>query len=85
MDRLNEWRYVERCNANVQVCFDVACGCFDIGSNARNVTCNNLITNVVHQYVVVLAEGVNGLDVLIQNVCRPTGCHTVDRTIEREC
>lgn len=60
---------IEYSEIDLQVGLDVACGSFDVGSNAGSVPCHNLVTNIVHKYVVVFAEGIDSLDILVQNIC----------------
>lgn len=67
---------------NLQVRTNVPSSGLDIGCNRSFVAHNDLIANIVGQDVVVLAKGIDGLGILIEDVGRPCRNITVNRSVE---
>ena len=66
---------------NSQISPDITSSSFDKGSCIYVFTGNNLVSNVVTQNVLVLAESINRPGVLVQYICRPKGIKTVNGAI----
>ena len=60
--------------SRIQISLDITSSGLDECSSAGTVSGNyDLISDMVSQHVLVFGEGVNGVDVEVQKVCRPRG------------
>lgn len=69
---------------NLQVSLDITSRSLDeCGSAGAIWLDNNFIADIVSEHVVVLCECVDGLEVLVQQVCSPCRGVAVNGTIQR--
>jgi len=65
-----------------QVGFRISSGGFDVWAYRRGSLNHNFVSNVVSEYIVVFAEGIDRVDILVKEVCAPRRREAINRAIQ---